>query len=53
VVGSKLDLETIVSVENDGGMPVVILDRWTVRGVADSALAAGSVWIGVPSMRHM
>ena len=40
VVGRKFDLGTIVRVQNDGGVPVIILDRWTAYGVTDSTLAA-------------
>jgi hypothetical protein len=49
VVGRKFDLGTIVRVQNDGGVPVVILDRWTARGVPDSTLAASGVPIHVHS----
>ena len=48
VVGRKFDLGTIVRVHNDGGVPVIILDRWTARGVPDSTLAA----MGVPIHVH-
>src|SRR5665647_1922721 len=40
VVGRKFDLGTIVRVQNNGGVPVIILDRWTAYGVPDSTLAA-------------
>src|SRR5665648_1139908 len=49
VVGRKFDLGTIVRVENDGGVPVIIFDRWTAPGVSDSALAAKGVPIHVHS----
>ena len=49
VVGRKFDLGTIVRVHNDGGVPVIILDRWTARGVPDSTLAASGVPIHVHS----
>jgi hypothetical protein len=49
VVGRKFDLGTIVRVENDGGVPVIILDRWTAQGVSDSTLAARGVPIRVHS----
>lgn len=49
VVGRKFDLGTIVRVENDGGVPVIILDRWTARRVSDSRLASGGVKIRVHS----
>ena len=48
VVGRKFDLGTIVRVQDDGGVPVIIFDRWTARGVADSTLAAD----GVPIVVH-
>jgi hypothetical protein len=47
-VGRKFDLGTIVSVQNTGGIPVIILDRWTAQGVSDSTLAA----VGVPIHVH-
>jgi hypothetical protein len=49
VVGRKFDLGTIVRVQNDGGVPVIILDRWTARGVPDSSLAAHGVAIHLHS----
>jgi len=49
VVGRKFDLGTIVRVQNDGGVPVIILDRWTAYGVTDSTLAADGVPIHVHS----
>jgi hypothetical protein len=49
VAGRKFDLGTIVRVEDGGGVQVIIFDRWTVRGVADSALAARGMSIGVHS----
>jgi len=49
VVGRKFDLGTIVRVENDGGVPVIIFDRWTARGVPDSTLAAKGVPMAVHS----
>ena len=49
VIGRKFDLGTIVRVQNDGGVPVIILDRWTARGVADSTLADSGVPIHVHS----
>jgi len=49
VVGRKFDLGTIVRVKNDGGVPIIILDRWTARGVTDSTLAANGVPIHVHS----
>jgi hypothetical protein len=49
VAARRFDLGTIVKVEDDGGAPVIIFDRWTVRGVADSTLAARGVSMGVHS----
>jgi hypothetical protein len=49
VVGRGFDLGTIVRVQNDNGVPVIILDRWTAQGVSDSALAAQGVPIHVHS----
>jgi hypothetical protein len=49
VVGRNFDLGTIVRVEQDGATQVIIFDRWTVRGVADSKLAANGVPIAVHS----
>jgi hypothetical protein len=43
VLGRKFDLGTIVRVQNEGGVPVLIFDRWTARGVADSTIAARGV----------
>ena len=48
VVGRKFDLGTIVRVVQDGGVPVIIFDRWTVVGVPDPTLAAN----GVPIAAH-
>ena len=48
-VGRKFDLGTIVKVVQDGGVPVIIFDRWTARGVKDSALAANGVPMGIHS----
>ena len=49
VVGRSFDLGTITSVQNEGGVPVVIFDRWTAQGVSDSVLAANGVPIRVHS----
>ena len=49
VAARRFDLGTIVRVEDEGGAPVIIFDRWTVRGVADSTLAARGVSMGVHS----
>src|ERR1035437_7673003 len=48
-MGRKFDLGTIVRVQNDGGVPVIIFDRWTARGVANPTLAANGVPIHVHS----
>lgn len=48
VVGRKFDLGTIVRVVQDGGVPVIIFDRWTVAGLPDPTLAAN----GVPIAAH-
>lgn len=47
--GRKFDLGTIVKVVQDGGVPVIIFDRWTARGVKDSVVAAKGVPMGVHS----
>ena len=49
VVGRKFDLGTIVSVQADNGVPVIVLDRWSARGVSDSTIAAQGVPIQVHS----
>ena len=49
VVGRRFDLGTIVKVENENGVPVIILDRWTARGVSDSKLAANGIPVHVHS----
>ena len=49
VVGRSFDLGTIVRVQNDNGVPVIIFDRWTAQGVSDSALATQGVPIHVHS----
>jgi hypothetical protein len=49
VVGRTFDLGTIVKVEDDGGVRVIIFDRWTARGASDATLAAKGVPIGVHS----
>ena len=49
VAGRRFDLGTIITVEHDGDMPVVLFDRWTARGVEDSTLAARGTPIGVHS----
>ena len=48
-VGRTFDLGTIVKVVQDGGSPVIIFDRWTARGVKDSALAANGIPMGIHS----
>lgn len=49
VVGRRFDLGTIVRVEDEGGVPVIIFNRWTARGVSDSRLAAKGVTLRVHS----
>lgn len=49
VVGRKFDLGTIVKVVQDGDVPVITFDRWTVRGVQDSKLAANGLSMTVHS----
>lgn len=46
-VGRKFDLGTIVKVQGTSGMPVLIFDRWSARGVSDSKLASSGVPITV------
>lgn len=47
--GRKFDLGTIVKVVQDGGVPVIIFDRWTARGVKDSELATHGIPMGIHS----
>jgi hypothetical protein len=49
VVGRKFDLGTIVRIESNGGVPVIVFDRWTAQGTPDSALAVSGVPIAVHS----
>jgi hypothetical protein len=49
VVGRKFDLGTIVGVKRQGGVSVIILDRWTAQGVSDSRLAANGIRLPVHS----
>lgn len=49
VVGRKFDLGTIVRIEDDGGVPVIIFDRWTAAGVPDSTLATQGLPMDVHS----
>ena len=49
VVGRTYDLGTIVDVTGAAGTPVVVLDRWTVRGTSDSTLARDGVPVRVHS----
>jgi len=49
VAGRRFDLGTIVRVKNDGGVPVIILDRWTAAGISDSTVAAEGVRLHVHS----
>lgn len=49
VVGRRFDLGTIVRLEDENGLPVIIFDRWTVQGVPDPALATHGVPVHVHS----
>jgi hypothetical protein len=49
VVGRKFDLGTIVRVEDEAGVPVIIFDRWSMQGMPDSAVALQGVPIRVHS----
>ena len=49
VVGRQFDLGTIVSVKADNGVPVIVLDRWSARGISDSTVASQGVPIHVHS----
>jgi len=49
VTGRGFDLGTIVSVVDRDGLPVIVFDRWTVRGVEDAAVADRGVSMGVHS----
>jgi hypothetical protein len=49
VVGRKFDLGTIVRVQNESGVPVIIFDRWSMQGVPDAAVAVAGVPIRVHS----
>jgi hypothetical protein len=51
VVGRNFDLGTIVAVEKENGVPVLILDRWTARDVSSSTVAAQGVPMRVHSDR--
>lgn len=48
VVGRKFDLGTIVAVEKENGVPVLIFDRWSARAVSDSIVATE----GIPMRSH-
>ena len=48
VVGRKFDLGTIVRMEDEAGVPVIIFDRWSMQGSPDSAIALQ----GVPIRAH-
>lgn len=43
VVGRTFDLGTIVAVEEEDGVPVIVFDRWSAQGVSDSDLADNGV----------
>lgn len=49
VVGRRFDLGTIVRVDDDGGAPVIIFNRWSARDVPDSELAARGLTLRVHS----
>lgn len=49
VAGRKFDLGTIVKVKNDAGAPVIVFDRWSVKGISDSTVAEQGVPIRVHS----
>jgi hypothetical protein len=49
VVGRRFDLGTIVRVEDEGGVPVIIFNRWSARDVPDSRLAAKGLTLRVHS----
>lgn len=49
VVGRRFDLGTIVRVTKEQGVPVIVFDRWTARGVSDSTIAASGVPVRVHS----
>lgn len=48
VVGRQFDLGTIVAVEKENGVTVLVFDRWTARGVSGSTVASE----GVPMRAH-
>jgi hypothetical protein len=48
VKGRKFDAGTIVKSKTQGGLTVLVLDRWTVKGVSDAKLATS----GVPITPH-
>ncbi|WP_137122243.1 hypothetical protein [Segeticoccus rhizosphaerae] len=47
-VGRSFDLGVIVGIGNEKGVPVIVLDRWTAKGVADSTIASA----GYPLAPH-
>lgn len=49
VVGRRFDLGTIVRVKDEGGVPVIIFNRWSARGVPDSKIAANGLTLRVHS----
>jgi len=49
VVGRRFDLGTIVRVKDESGVPVIIFNRWSARGVSDSRLAARGLTLRVHS----
>jgi len=49
VVGRRFDLGTIVRVEDEGGVPVIIFNRWSARDVPDSKVADEGLTLRVHS----
>jgi hypothetical protein len=49
VVGRRFDLGTIVRVKDEGGVPVIIFNRWSARDIPDSRLAAKGLTLRVHS----
>jgi hypothetical protein len=47
-VGRSFDLGVIVGVDREKGVPVIVLDRWTAKGIADSTIASN----GYPLAPH-
>lgn len=49
VAGRRFDLGTIVRVKDEGGVPVIIFNRWSARDVRDSTVAAKGLTLRVHS----